>query len=213
MQEVKKIIVVCQCYYLYTGLKAIFSSVSQPLISEQAITADAAGKKVSTGKGNLVMVLQESGTPADRIRARASIWHLGHLIRTGIIPQVPCVLLTENLQMEAGGRAFCLTRKWLHEELDILLEVLFARPEYYQPDDGRKDRNLTAQQVTLLKVLQSGQNIKDIAAMLCLSNRAVFAERGTLIRKLGLRNRLELMLLSRLHFNGILYAFLLYLCS
>ncbi|EBM3803345.1 hypothetical protein FXQ12_23075 [Salmonella enterica] len=52
--------------------------------------------------------------------------------------------------------------------------------------------NLTVQQAALLKELLSGQDVKGAAAALHLSPRAVLAGRGGLLRKLGLRNRLEL---------------------
>lgn len=201
MQDVKRIIIVSHCHYLYAGLKALLSSVSLPLILEQVITADEAGKKVSLGRGDMVMIAQESGCPADRTRSRAVVWRLEYLMRTGTIPWVPCALLTQNMQIELGKKTFSLTQSWLHEELEILLSGVLSTPECYYPEVS-VSQYLTAQQSVLLKELLAGQDVKGIAAALHLSPRAVFAGRGALIRKLGLRNRLELMCLNRQGFSG-----------
>ncbi|STB68629.1 DNA-binding transcriptional activator UhpA [Citrobacter freundii] len=185
------IIIVTPCCYLLAGLEALLST----FLLIQVAPTDSTHMMLEAPGADMLIVARESGAPADIARAQAVMWRLEYLMRRGMMRRIPCLLLAENMSIQVEVKTFWLERQYLAYELDLVLSNVTSNPELYQ----RPSVNwfpLSPRQRQILTALMSGREVKEIAEELHLQPRTVFACRDSLIKKLGLRNRIDLMCLG-----------------
>lgn len=192
----QSIIIVTTCCFLQAGLEALLSDFRLVKVAP----VDSGHMISETTYANMLIVARESGAPAEVARSQAVMWRLEYLMRRGIMRRIPCLLLAENMSIRVGGRTFWLQRQYLASELDILLSNVTDRPELYRGPSVNW-LPLSPRQRQILTALMLGHEVKQIAEDLHLQPRTVFACRDSLIKKLGLRNRIDLMCMGTRGFS------------
>lgn len=202
MPDNTQIIVLTPCRFLLAGLKALLEEPLMSLQLRHAVNTDEALiLQAVTGAATMVIVAQESDTPAGMARARAQLRRLDWLMRTGAMTRVPCLLLAGDMSMTVAGRKFWLTRRYAGLDLEILLGGILAHPQLYLGMTVWSP--LSEQQKIILAGTLAGLDVEALAAQMHILPRTVFAHRDILIKKLGLRNRMELMCLSPRDFEDV----------
>ncbi|EIC5003706.1 helix-turn-helix transcriptional regulator [Salmonella enterica] len=193
------VIVLTSCCYLQAGLKGLLAETLIPLRLLQASSTGEVCKQLATTEAEMIIVARESGTPAGRARTRAQLRHLDWMMSSGAIQKVPCLLLAEDMSITLAGKSFRLTRTNTALDLEILVGGILAHPEKYL--GMSKWSALSVQQQAILDGTLAGLDIYELAERMNILPHTVFAHRDVLIKKLGLRNRMELMCLNAQDFT------------
>lgn len=203
MPDNTPVIVLTPCRFLLAGLKGLLEETLMPLQLRHAVSTDEALILQAVTGAAMVIVAQESDSPAGKARARAQLRRLDWLMRTGAMTRVPCLLLAGDMSVTVAGRKFWLTRKYAGLDLEILLGGILAHPQLYLGMAVWSP--LSEQQKMILSGTLAGLDVEALAAQMHILPRTVFAHRDILIKKLGLRNRMELMCLSPRDFADVHY--------
>ncbi|EBR4458250.1 helix-turn-helix transcriptional regulator [Salmonella enterica] len=194
MSDNVAVIVLTSCHFLFTGLKQLLSESLIPLRLLQASSVDEVLELQATAGVTMIVVAGESGSPVGYARARAQLWSLERMMMTRALPRVPCLMLVDDMSVTVAGETYWLTPKYLAQDLEMLLGDILVEPERYLDRFGLD--LLSAQQRVILDGTLAGLDVEAIAGRMHILPRTVYSHRNMLVKKLGLRNRMELMCLS-----------------
>ncbi|EDT6741846.1 helix-turn-helix transcriptional regulator [Salmonella enterica subsp. enterica] len=195
------VIVLTPCHFLFSGLKNLLRDNQLQLQFLHASTVDEVQKLQTIPGVSMIMVASESFTPVERSRALVLVRHLDWLMLSGAMPRIPCLLLMSDMSISVSGKIFWLTRGQAGYDLELLLGSILAHMDLYQEISAWSP--LSEQQKIILKGTLSGLKVEELAVQMNILPRTVFVHRDVLIKKLGLRNRLELMCLNINNFSDI----------
>ncbi|EBG4357929.1 helix-turn-helix transcriptional regulator [Salmonella enterica subsp. enterica] len=196
------VIVITSCHLLFAGLELVWREGGISLELIHATTPESILKiKMSAGDA-IIIIATESDLPTEGVRSQVMHWRLEHLMRTNALPRIPVFHITGDMRILIAGCYYNLTRSHLSCELVSIINEVMANSSSYENSIPEKI-SLTCRQKTILHATLAGMDVGEIAELLCISPGVVFSHRKTLIEKLGLRNRLELMLLKTEDFEGM----------
>jgi len=158
--------------------------------------------QMNTG-ASIIVIATESDSSSERVRSLVMQWHLEYLMDTGCLRNMPVIQLSGNTQVWIAGRIFSLTQRRLAYELMNIMTATIKNAEYHKTPHAGKKKCLTRKQKIVLAGTLAGCRVNEIAELLHIKPGVVFFHRQALIAKLGLRNRLELMLLKSEDFERI----------
>ncbi|EEG9646194.1 helix-turn-helix transcriptional regulator [Salmonella enterica] len=194
------VIVLTQCNFLLAGLEHLLEDSSLPLQVLHVSCVDEARVLLTSVSAAMILVARESDSPAGKARAQAQMRRLDWLMVSGVIPWIPCLLLGGDMSITVAGKTIWLTRKYVRLDLDIQLSRILAAPEIYLCSSVWIP--LSEQQKIILEGTLAGVSVEALAEQMRVLPQTVFSHRDTLIKKLGLQNRLALMCLKRQDFSG-----------
>ncbi|MBA3211374.1 helix-turn-helix transcriptional regulator [Salmonella enterica] len=186
------IIVLTSCRYLLAGLEGLMSDSLMRLLHAGNMK-EVCELQAVTG-AEMIIVARESGAPDGLVWSRAQLRRLDWLMLSGRLQRVPCLLLAEDMSMTVAGKTFWLPGKDAALDLKTILSEVLAHPALYV--GMAVWCPLSAQQQKILEGTLAGLDVYELAEKMHVLPRTVFVYRDMLIKKLGLRNRMELMFLS-----------------
>lgn len=177
------------CHYMQAGLTTIMKTTP---VRVTAVTSPEAILSVPPPPGHRgVLVSVPAREPKVAAQASLFLWQLMNLQAAGHLPGVFCLLLSDLPDKKFS----CLKESLSAASLrDRLLEAV-ARPGKHSLN-GQRRCELSALQKKILVASLAGASVDEMARMLNISKRGVFAGRSALMHKLGVKNRLGLMGLS-----------------
>ncbi|EAO4397500.1 hypothetical protein E5475_20745 [Salmonella enterica] len=174
------------CNYMQAGLKVVMEGA--PV---RVITVVRPEDILSTPqpRGNrMVLVSVPAREPKVAARASLFLWQLMSLQAAGHLPEVFCLLLSDIPDKKFS----CLKENLTAVSLRNRLLEAVTRPGRHRLNPQRQCE-LSALQEKILTASLAGASVDEMARMLNISKRGVFAGRAALMHKLGVKNRLGLM--------------------
>ncbi|EBG4693758.1 helix-turn-helix transcriptional regulator [Salmonella enterica] len=201
MPSNKSVIVLAQSHFFVSGLKNLMADSSLQLQFLHAKTVEGILTLQKIPGVSMIMVASDSCNPAKRAQAQAQVRHLHWLMTCGRMSRTPCLLLPGDMSISVSGETFLLTRGQMKYDLEILLCSILTHRELYL--DSSSWSSLSERQKIILKGTLSGQKVEELAEQMNILPGTVLAHRDNLIKKLELRNSLELMSLNISYFSDI----------
>ncbi|ECK3336750.1 helix-turn-helix transcriptional regulator [Salmonella enterica] len=196
-----QLFLVSSCGFTRAGLEALSRDWKMPT---EVLSIRHPGQILSAPpvSGNrLVLVSVPAESVAEAARGML-FWRQMELMRLEpagavFLRDVPCVLLGER-----SGRVLPEGSLWLSPaippaQLGVYLQQILRNAYLMVPEcRNRNQLHLSQQQRAVMAACMSGEAVRETAVRLGLSTHAVNCSRYTVMQRLGLRNRLELMSLS-----------------
>ncbi|EDL5735529.1 TPA: helix-turn-helix transcriptional regulator [Salmonella enterica] len=185
------IFLVSPCEYLHRGLESLMSD-SPVRIIRVSRPEEITAHPVSSADNRLVLVSLPSML-STAVAGRMFLWRLSVLRSQGAIPgRLSCLLMGDRKRWDdpAGGYDWLPCRDVLSVR-ETLLRILEWPERLLRP--VRLPLPLSPRQREILDGTLAKKTVSQIARELGVTDRAVFASRRTLMTKMGLRNRMDLM--------------------
>lgn len=176
------------CHYMQRGIKEAMKIAP---VSVQVLTVNSPEEILSapqTDGNRIVLISAPAKNPAIASRASLFLWKLIRLKSTGQFLDISVLLLSDRVR----GKYSRLSEHLSPERLSYALTMAVTQPGnalIFQP----RQCHLSPLQQKILVASLAGLQVDEMAKVLNISQRGVFAGRNALLNKLGLRNRLELM--------------------
>ncbi|EGO0706241.1 hypothetical protein ITK37_004642 [Salmonella enterica] len=181
------------CNFMHAGLVALMHTASLPVqVCRISRPEEIKGGLQESGR-RLILVSIPGNEPRVAALAEMFLWRLDVLQTSGLIPNLPCVLLSNDF-----SRAYrCLPERMPVEKLREALSEILLHPDKEMRNlfQQKGKRELSPLQKKILAGTLAGESVGEMAERLEIAERGIFAGRAALIRKLGLKNRLGLMAL------------------
>ena len=193
MSNTKQIIILTPCHFFLTGLTELLKKTHLPINLIPATSPEeviAITKSVNTA---MIVMTQESKSPAETARVHIQLQYIHRLMIIGVIPLTPCLLLTPELTVNIEGTLFQRKRENLLHHLETSIGEILVNSEKYK--NMTFQRPVSNRQMYILRGIQKGMTVNQLAEQMNISPKTVFVHQNALIRKLKLRNRIELITL------------------
>lgn len=190
-----QLFVVTGCQFTLNGLDWLMKEGNLPVKVIQVRTPEDVLATPPEGGNRAVLIVMPTGAPVVRAECRLFLWRWALLRPVSLVGTTPCILLSGTHEGGVAGM-YSLSRHLPLWALSSQLSLVLNHPFNYVWTCSRI-RPLTAMQRVVLEATMRGEPVSVTAMHMGVEARSVFACRTALIRKLGLRNRMELMCLSR----------------
>ncbi|EFM0751981.1 hypothetical protein HIX98_004152 [Salmonella enterica subsp. enterica serovar Bredeney] len=147
------------------------------------------------GGNRVIVVVLTAREPAVSVPGRIFLWRRALQQMAGLSDHALCLVLSDETS-EKYRAAWRLHWPLPLPSLTSLLIRALEHPDLFVSRQAEA-RTLTPMQKEILDATLAGESVRATAARLVVNPRTVFSCRAALIRKLGLRNRMELMCLNR----------------
>ncbi|HGB4478638.1 TPA: LuxR C-terminal-related transcriptional regulator [Salmonella enterica] len=190
-----QLFVVTSCNYTVAGFKALMAERRLPVRIIPALTPEEVRMTPSEGGNRVIVVVLPAREPTVSVPGRIFLWRRALQQMAGISDHALCLVLSD--ETPENYRAACRLHWPLPlPSLTTLLIRALEHPYLFVSREA-ETRTLTPMQKEILDATLAGESVRATAARLVVNPRKVFSSRAALIRKLGLRNRMELMCLNR----------------
>lgn len=190
-----QLFVVTPCNYTVAGFKALMAERRLPVRIIPALTPEDVRMTPPEGGNRVIVVVLTAREPAVSVPGRIFLWRRALQQMAGLSDHALCLVLSDETS-EKYRAAWRLHWPLPLPSLTSLLIRALEHPDLFVSRQAEA-RTLTPMQKEILDATLAGESVRATAARLVVNPRTVFSCRAALIRKLGLRNRMELMCLNR----------------
>ncbi|EDT6782710.1 hypothetical protein AC861_004643 [Salmonella enterica subsp. enterica] len=195
-QIMHQLFVVTPCNYTVAGFKALMAERRLSVRIIPVLTPEEVSIIPPEEGNRIIVVVLPAREPAVSVPGRIFLWRRALQQVAGMPDHTPCLVLSDETHEKYR------VARWLHwpQPLPSLTTLLIRALEH--PDlfvcRQAEARPLTPMQKEILDATLAGESVRVTAARLFVQPQTVFSCRAALIRKLGLRNRIDLMCLNRM---------------
>ncbi|WP_079964701.1 helix-turn-helix transcriptional regulator [Salmonella enterica] len=191
-----QLFVVTSCNYTVAGFEALMAERHLSVRIIPVLTPEEVRITPPEGGKRIIVVVLPAREPAVSVPGRVFLWRRALHQMAGISDHALCLVLSDKTP-EKYRADWRLHWPQPVTSLASLLIRALKHPDWFVSHQAEAWM-LTPIQKEILDATLAGESVRATAARLFVNPQKVFSCRAALIRKLGLRNRMELMCLNQM---------------